>query len=651
MPKTKDTTYYLKRYWGYDNFREPQAEVIESVLSGRDTFVRLSTGGGKSVCYQIPALMMGGLCLVVSPLISLMRDQVENLRNRGIMAQALTSDMPQAAQTNVLNNCLYGNTRLLYVSPERLKNRLFLDVLRRLDVKLIAVDEAHCVSQWGYDFRPPYLDIGKVRDLFPKAPILALTATATVAVIDDICDKLRMHDERRFCGTLRRKNVVYMVQEEGDKLGRIKRIIAKVGGSGIVYCRTRHDCETLASRLAASGILAKAYHAGLEPQQRSRIQEEWMQGRLQVMVATNAFGMGVDKADVRYVIHVHIPSSPEAYFQEAGRVGRDGKRAFAVLLYGKSDFDELDYYYEHSFPTVAEVKEIYGQLCEHYKIAYGSGENEEYEFDALDFCKRRGVGMTELYAALLELEREGLVSSPVRERTVSKVQITASPAEVERFIDNSPRYSSLLSLLLRSVEGIYSDFCEINEKRLAHKLEEADELPPPLEDDPVEPSGGAIVRGMLKHLESLDILRYKPCSSLPQIRFLAPRTSLDYTTMGGDEWRARKRHAEERKEAMVAYVKATEGCRQQLLLRYFGEESQEYCGWCDLCIGRNRKKSDEEITKQICQVLHPSPLPRAELMRQLDDIQEQEVDRVIKDLLDRRLIEFTKDFRLRWTNK
>ena len=412
----------LKKYWGYDTFRPLQEEIIDSVLQGYDTLALLPTGGGKSLCYQLPAMALDGICLVVSPLISLMKDQVQQLHNRGIRAACLVSGITGIEQEIIFNNCIHGKTKLLYVSPERLCQRVFVEHLRQMKVSLIAVDEAHCISQWGYDFRPSYLDVAKIRVYHPGIPVIALTATATPTVAEDIRQQLMFSSQSRlFQSSFQRQNLAYMVFYEEDKLGRMLRISQKVGGSGIIYVRNRRRTRELAEYLVGNGITAGYYHAGLEPKERDTAQKRWMAGETKVMVATNAFGMGIDKPDVRFIVHMDIPSSPEAYYQEAGRAGRDGGKSYAVLLYNNNDWETLQHNFETSFPPRQHIANIYRAICNYYQLPVGSGCDCQFDFDFETLCDTYHFNVLEFFSACRFLEREGLLTLPERDMAESRI--------------------------------------------------------------------------------------------------------------------------------------------------------------------------------------------------------------------------------------
>lgn len=608
----------LKKYWGYDSFRPLQEEIIHSVLQGCDTLALLPTGGGKSVCYQVPALMQEGMCLVVSPLISLMKDQVQQLRDRGIKAACLVSGLHSYEQGVILNNCLQGKIKLLYVSPERLSQRVFIEHYRRMKVSLIAVDEAHCISQWGYDFRPPYLEIARIRD-YHRVPVLALTATATPQVAEDIERSLLFgRGSRRFQSSFQRPNLSYLVIKEADKLGRLLRIARTAGGSGIVYVRNRRRTREVAQYLTANGCPAGYYHAGMTARERDISQLQWMNGEVPVMVATNAFGMGIDKSDVRFVVHLGIPSSIEAYFQEAGRAGRDGRESYAVLLYADEDLDTLEHGFELGFPSRQQIGNVYRAICNYYKLPLGAGVDCRFDFNIEAICATYHFQMTEFYSAARFLEREGLFLMPELEEAVSKVHIPMDKESLYRFQVEHPRYDELLQALLRTYGGLFTEFVPISERLLARRIY--------LEE-------GTIVN-MLKHMDALQVIVYQCKSSNPQIVFTSPRVDEKHLYLSDANYKDQKNRARERLDAMRRYVVSEEECRSRMLLAYFGEADAAPCGGCDVC-RRGRAKSDEALLRErIMALLRARPMRADQLLQALPSTDEAEVKRLLRMLVD-----------------
>lgn len=631
----------LKQYWNFDTFRPMQEEVITSVLQRKDTLVLMPTGGGKSLCYQIPAVVSRGLCLVVSPLIALMKDQVTQLRGRGISAACLVSGMNRYEMELLLNNCIYGNIKLLYVSPERLRSRLFIEHFKQMNVSLIAVDEAHCISQWGYDFRPPYLEIGNIRDYMPKAPVVALTATATPEVLSDIQQKLRFRQGVVIQKSFYRENLSYMVVREEDKMGRLLRIINKVGGSGIVYVRNRRRVQEVARYLSAQGIAAEAYHAGYSQQERDTKQSVWNKSDGCVMVATNAFGMGIDKPNVRFVVHLDIPESLEAYFQEAGRAGRDGNKAYAVLLYDEADKKHLDYSIEQSFPTLQQIRNVYMAICNFYKIPVGSGAERQFDFDIQQMCSNYGFTPITFYSAARFLEKEGLIALPEQGEVISRIYVPISKEELYRYEVENHRNGDLMRVVLRMYGGIFSDFTPIVEKDIARRCQTTE----------------SVVTVMLQELDKAGIISYKPKAVKPQIVFLSPRINADMLYISDANYSDLKDAAVRRKEQMIRYVSSTDSCRSQMLLAYFGETTSAECGICDVClrnkqaqghVGKDADADIKELTHQIQLRLTAQPMTIKELVADLGGLTEDGVVSQVRDLIDREVISVDKTFRLHW---
>ena len=620
----------LKKYWGYDSFRSLQAEIIDSLLQGCDTLALMPTGGGKSICYQVPALMLDGICLVVSPLIALMKDQVQQLQNRGIKAACLISGTTGIEQEIVYNKCIHGSIKLLYVSPERLKQQVFIEHFRQMRVSFIAVDEAHCISQWGYDFRPSYLEIAKIRAYHPKIPMLALTATATPQVADDIRRQLMFTaTSRLFKSSFQRPNLAYMVFREEDKMGRLLRIAYNVGGSGIIYVRNRRRTHEIADRLVANGISATYYHAGLEPKERDIAQRRWTQGEVRAIVATNAFGMGIDKPDVRYVVHMDIPTSIEAYFQEAGRAGRDGNKAYAVLLYNDDDLDTLQRNFESNYPTRKQIANIYRAICNYYQLPIGSGTDCQFDFDFEALCSTYRFNVMEFFSAARFLEKEGLLSLPELDESQSRLYIPLSREDVYRFQVEQPRYSDLMALLLRMYGGLFSDFTPISEQALARRLYL----------DPQQ------IRNMLLHMDALKAIIYRPRHLKPQIIFTSPRIDADDLYLTESNYTELKQQAAKRMEAIRRYVLSAEDCRSTMLLHYFGETEAAPCGSCDYCLQHKKTVSSDDtaaLKARILQLIKEKPCRAEELIEQVGNIDEEHIRQMLRKLVDQRLVTINK---------
>lgn len=575
----------LKRYWGFDSFRPLQEEIVDSVLNGNDTLALLPTGGGKTLCYQLPALLREGSCIVVSPLVALMKEQVERLNERRLKAACLVAGMRAEEATAVLNNAVTGQLKFLYVSPERLRQRRFIEHLRKMKVGLIAVDEAHCISQWGHDFRPPYLQVGEIRLYHPSAPLIALTATATPEVQEDIRQHLAMHNCRTIVGSFRRPNIAYAVQREGDKVAAMMRTVHRMGGCGIVYVRSRRMTQAVAQQLTDAGISATYYHAGLDTAERDRRQSQWMQGTFRVMVATNAFGMGIDKPDVRFVVHLDIPDSVEAYFQESGRAGRDGLPAAAVLVCDASDDFRQERNFADDFPTLKYIRNVYRALCNYYKLPMGSGADTHHDFDMEGICATYNFRIREFYNACRFLERDGLVSMPDREDVSSTLYIPIARDELYRFQVNHMALGNLLQVLLRLYPGLLSVATAIDEERVASRS---------MLDVPD-------VVAMLKQLHEMRVVVYTPRPTKPQIVFLSERINENDILMNDSGYNTLKEAARRRLDAMQRYVDTTDVCRSRQLLAYFGEHQDEDCGCCDVC--RRSGHSTAETERAVRQVM------------------------------------------------
>ncbi len=570
LGKIENIHSILKRHWGYDSFRPLQEDIISSALKGKDTLALLPTGGGKSICFQVPALARQGLCVVVSPLIALMKDQVENLKKRGIKAVGVYSGMSKLEIDVAIDNCVYGDVKFLYLSPERLKTEILLQRLPRMRVNLLAIDEAHCISQWGYDFRPPYLEIANVRELIPDVPVLALTATATPAVVDDIQEKLGFSEKNVFQKSFERDNLAYIIKEDEDKLDLLARICLKTPGTGIVYVRNRKKTKEISDFLNKRGFSADFYHAGLTALQRDSKQDSWMKDRARIIVSTNAFGMGIDKPDVRFVVHMDLPESPEAYFQEAGRGGRDGKKAFAVLLFNKADIIELERNHNNSYPPIDFIKKVYNGLGNLFQIPTGAGMDETYQFNLSRFCETFFFNPILSYNSLKFLEREGYIAMSDALQNPSRIRFAVGKDELNHFQVSSKPNDEFVKVLLRSYAGLFSEFVKINEADIAKR------------------AGISLDETMskLKYLSSLGILEYEMQNSLPTITFVTERLDEKNLHISPEVYSDRKKFARMRMLAMKHYAESKQGCRSTYLLEYFGEKVNHYCGQCDLCLER-----------------------------------------------------------------
>ena len=616
-----DPLAILQQYWGYPAFRPLQEDIIRAALDGRDALALLPTGGGKSICYQVPALCREGICIVVSPLIALMKDQVHNLKKRGIPAAAIFSGMSRREIDLIFENACNGAYKLLYVSPERLQTDLAQARIRRMNVNLLAVDEAHCISQWGYDFRPPYLRIAELRPLLPGVPILALTATATPEVLDDIQEKLAFGRQTVFRQSFVRANLSYSVLYESKKREKLLDVLRSVPGSGIVYARSRGETKEIAQLLASQRIGADFYHAGLTPEERNTRQEAWIAGKTRIMVCTNAFGMGIDKPDVRIVVHLNLPDSLEAYFQEAGRGGRDGQKSYATLLYADGDADGLRFHLRSAYPEIDQIRRTYQALGSYTQLAVGAGLGEAFDFDLQHFCAAYKLDTAPTHAALRLLEQEGWISISDAAGTPTRAWVTASREAIYDYQLRSKPADTIIKVLLRAYPGINAHFVNVSETYIAQYAK----LPPDT------------VRQVLETAQRENILVYEPRREKPQLTFTRERVVAENLSIDLVKFNFRKQRAEERVEQAIRYAE-TRRCRSQQLLAYFGEKDSPPCGICDVCTGRNRSDIDtdtfEAYEKKIRQVLEHEPLPVEEILQAFALKRRDLVGQVIAYLLD-----------------
>lgn len=615
----------MQRYWGYDQFRPLQESIIQSVLEGRDSLALMPTGGGKSVCYQVPALCRDGICLVVSPLIALMKDQVFQLQQRNIRAEAIYSGMHRQDIDRILDNCVYGDVKLLYLSPERLQTELARERIRRMPVNLIAVDEAHCVSQWGYDFRPSYLQIPEIRELHPDVSVLALTATATEEVVNDIQEKLEFRAENVFRMSFERQNLAYVVLQEEDKLGKMLEIFRNVKGSGIAYARTRRKTKEVASFLRKKGISADYYHAGLSNDFRSARQEAWINGKIRIMVATNAFGMGIDKPDVRTVVHLDVPDSLEAYYQEAGRAGRDGQKSYAVLLYQPKDRLELEKRFVQSFPEMEEIRKTYLSLGSYFQLAVGGGSGKSYDIDLQNFTETYGLDMIRTYNCLKILEQSAWLTLSEAIYVPSSLRVIVSKDTLYDYQLRNRKLDSLLKTILRTYQGAFSHRVHLREKQLAGFLKIS----------LVELQQG------LEKLRKDGIIEYLPQKEKPQITFVEERVGTQNLTIDRVLYDFRKKRFRERIRHMMAYGEQL-ACRSQQLLRYFGQSNPPACGICDVCLGRNKvtlsQESFERYKHKIRQLLKRNQMKVTEVVDSFAPRRREEVLKTLEYLIDEGLL-------------
>ncbi len=613
----------LKQYWNYDSFRPLQEDIIRAVLAGRDTLALLPTGGGKSLCFQVPALAKDGVCIVVTPLIALMKDQVEQLKRRKIMAAAIYSGMNWHEIDIVLDNCIHGTTKFLYVSPERLRTDIFLARVKLMNVCLLAIDEAHCISQWGYDFRPAYLQIAEFRKLIPTVPLIALTASATPPVKIDICEKLEMQQPAVFQATFARSNLSYSAFFEENKDARLLRILQNVQGSSIIYVRNRRRTKEIADWLNRNGIRAEFYHAGIPSKQRSEKQEAWIRNRVRVMVATNAFGMGIDKPDVRSVIHIDLPDNLEAYYQEAGRAGRDGLKAYAVALYTQKDLSELRRNIEQKYPPIELLRRVYQALANYYQIPVGGGELENFDFDLQNFTGTFGLPLSETHYALKLLEEEGFVQLSEAYNSTSKIHITVDNRALYDLQLKFPQYDSFIKLLLRMYGGeLFTQFVHISETAISQKHYS-------LEADVIK---------LLQGLHEMGMLVYDKQRDKPQLCFLTPRYDADLLPLNALSIQEKQAIDFQRIEAVIKYVKHNTLCRTQLLQQYFGEITDAECGICDNCLAKKKKQvttpENAQLRSEILKLLNLSPLTPQQLVAAFGLKNEQTAIHTLRELLE-----------------
>lgn len=586
-----DIVEILRTYWHHESFRPLQEEIIQSVLAGRDTLALMPTGGGKSICFQVPAMAKDGICIVVTPLIALMKDQVENLKSRGIEAIAIFSGLTKREVDIALDNCIYGPVKFLYLSPERLHNEMVRERIRYMNVNLFAIDEAHCISQWGYDFRPSYLEVVVLRSLHPNVPFLALTATATANVVDDIQQKLSFRERHVLKKSFFRRNLAYMAFDEENKTGRMLRVIRKLGGSGIVYVRNRRETQEVTRVLRNEGISADFYHAGLDTVDRARKQEGWKNNDIRIIVATNAFGMGIDKPDVRFVIHLDLPESLEAYYQEAGRAGRDGKKAYAVLLHHQSDRDQLRRKHQLSFPPLDFIRQVYQQLANYYQLAYGAGEGLTLDFDVADFCSRYKLDALMTISALKFLERDGWINVSEAVYLPSRIKFEVDQPDLYKFQVENATYDGLIKAILRSQGGAFDHFIPIREPELARRLGKP----------------AALVIEMIEYLKKSQILSYLPQTDSPQLQFLRPRMDNKRLHIDSQYIRERKDVRQQQMDAVIQYLDHRK-CRSKFLLAYFGEPKSERCGICDLCLKAVKVEGlEDKLMSELVEILTDGP--------------------------------------------
>ena len=612
----------LKQYWGYDSFRDLQEEIITSIGEGKDTLGLMPTGGGKSITFQVPALAQEGICIVITPLIALMKDQVQNLRKRGIKALAIYSGMTRQEILTALENCIFGNYKFLYISPERLDTEIFRTKLRSMKVSMITVDESHCISQWGYDFRPAYLKIAEIRELLPGVPVLALTATATPEVVKDIQTRLNFREGNVFRMSFERKNLAYIVRKTDNKTKELLHILQRISGSAIIYVRNRRRTKEITELLTNEGITADFYHAGLDNAVKDLRQKRWQSGEVRVMVATNAFGMGIDKPDVRIVLHLDLPDSPEAYFQEAGRAGRDGEKAYAVILYAKSDKMTLHKRIVDTFPEKEYILNVYEHLQYYYQMAMGDGFQCIREFNLEEFCRKFKYFPVPVDSALKILTQAGYLEYTDEQDNSSRILFTIRRDELYKLREMGKEADALIQTILRSYTGVFTDYAYISEESLALRTGLTRQQ----------------IYNILVTLTKRRIVDYIPRKKTPYIIYTRERLDMRFLHIPPIVYEERKARYEARIKAMEEYVTTENVCRSRMLLHYFGEKNEHNCGQCDVCLSNRAsndlsEKSYEELKRQILELLGQSPLTPAEIADKIK-AEKEDIGQVIRYLLD-----------------
>jgi ATP-dependent DNA helicase RecQ len=617
-----DAIDVLIKYWGHTQFRLKQQEIIKQVIDKKDTLALLPTGGGKSICYQVPALMQEGICLVISPLIALMDDQVRFLKSKGIKSIAITSGMHYNEIDTALTNCIYGGVKFLYLSPERLQNELVQTRIKEMNINLITVDEAHCISEWGHNFRPAYRHISEIREIIPETPVLALSATATSSVIDDIQNNLNFKEHNLIQSSFVRENLSYVVDNVEDKKSRLLKLVDKIKSSVIIYVGSRKAAKEITNFLLNNNYSANYYHGGLAAKVRTERQESWTQNQTRIMVATNAFGMGIDKPDVKLVVHLELPSTIEAYFQEAGRAGRDGKQAYAFLLANKGDVKKQQDLLTLRYPSISEIKTVYQNLANYFQLAENELPEQAISFNMIDFTERYNMSSLKVYNMLKYLEKEEYIRLSETIHSPSKLTIKVSNAELYKFQIANKYYDNFLKLLLRSYTNLFYNYVIINEQEIANRFNVTNE---------------EVVR-LLNKLVQLEIVKYAPKNNNSQITYLKARKDTEKLYLAEKKWEERKKYEQEKLNKITNYIIDKDSCRSRLLLHYFGEQESEKCGKCDFCINEKRQKIKrseyKEITNKLETILKDKELTIEEICVLMPNYHEQQLISIIQYLFD-----------------
>ena len=620
----------LQQYWGHSQFRPTQESIIQNVLEKKDTLALLPTGGGKSICFQVPALLMEGVCIVVSPLIALMKDQAENLISKDIPAATIHSGMNYQEVKMVLQDCCEGNYKFLYLSPERLETKVFKEYLPLMNISLLAIDEAHCVSQWGYDFRPPYLRIAAIREYLPSTPLIALTASATPLVQKDILDKLEMKEAGVFHQSFNKPNLSYSVFKVESKIVKLVAILEKVKGSGIVYCNSRKQTKNLAYLLNLHGIETDFYHAGLDAEERSKKQDDWINNRIRIMACTNAFGLGIDKPDVRTVVHYDAPECLENYYQEAGRAGRDGQKAYAILLYQLDDLLGLQSMPDKRYPPITSIKKVYQELANYLQLPVGLGQGQYFDFDLINFCSNFQLDTHLVTAVLKILEQEGHCSFSEKIFLPTQVQFTIDNQELRAFEESHPQLEELIKFLLRTYEGIFSFQTSINENTISRYLRK-----------PI-----ALIQEQLLQLKAFGIIEYLPKKENAQIYFLLNRASADYLLIDQDLYLARKDQYCKRLVAFIDFIQMEHKCRSHVITQYFGEATNKECGICDNCLNKKKSTLSKDQFNEIALLVKSfwvTPFKVNQLFQNQPLITEKQIGEVLRFMIEEGLIKIDEE--------